>query len=43
MFVSYGFSTLKILATVKRLQAIEAMVEGFSTLKILATVKRGSC
>ena len=34
-----GFSTLKILATVKLAQAKEGYFLSFSTLKILATVK----
>ena len=37
---SQGFSTLKILATVKQWDVREKVRHGFSTLKILATVKR---
>ena len=35
----YGFSTLKILATVKRFSTSTNSSPSFSTLKILATVK----
>ena len=37
--VRLGFSTLKILATVKQCSCTTDRVTGFSTLKILATVK----
>ena len=36
---AFGFSTLKILATVKLINCILTMPLRFSTLKILATVK----
>ena len=38
--ISGGFSTLKILATVKPALTLGVVKVSFSTLKILATVKR---